>query len=59
MENHFVIRSYGFGELAQMYLPNITLNSASKKFRRWINLNSILKELIPPQTRDLTPKMVM
>jgi len=58
MEQHFVIRTYGFGELAQMYLPGINPNSASAKFRKWISINTTLKSLIPPYVRDLTPKMV-
>ena len=58
MKNHFVIRTYGFGELAQLYSPNVSPITASTKLRRWITLNSTLNELIPPQTRDLTPKMV-
>lgn len=58
MENHFVIRSYGFRELAQLYSPNVCPKTASVKLRKWINLNSVLKKKIPSQIRDLTPKMV-
>lgn len=58
MENHFVIRTYGFGELAQLYSPNVCPKTASVKLRKWISINSTLKKKIPPQTRDLTPKMV-
>jgi len=58
MENHFVIRTYGFGELAQIYLPNTTSKSATYKFRKWININENLKEIIPPYIRELNPKMV-
>lgn len=58
MENHFVIRSYGFGELAQMYLPNIAKNSASISFRKWITLNPKLHTAIPKGTRMIKPKEV-
>lgn len=36
MEDKFKIKSYGFGELAQMYFPNISKKSAAAQFRRWI-----------------------
>ncbi|MCX6256613.1 MAG: DUF4248 domain-containing protein [Bacteroidia bacterium] len=44
----FEIRTYGFGELAQLYFPNNTGSSASKTFGLWIHkcqeLVSALKE---------------
>lgn len=58
MENHFVIRTYGFGELAQMYLPNIAKCSASISFRKWITLNPELHKAIPKGTRMIKPKEV-
>ena len=36
MEEKFRIRSYGFGELAQLYFPNITKKSATWQLRIWI-----------------------
>lgn len=36
MEEKFKIRSYGYGELAQLYFPNISKKSATWQFRRWI-----------------------
>ncbi|WP_296684289.1 DUF4248 domain-containing protein [Flavobacterium sp.] len=36
MEEKFKIKSYGYGELAQMYFPNISKKSASAQLRRWI-----------------------
>ena len=44
----FEIRTYGFGELAQLYFPNNTGSSASITFGLWIHkcqeLVSVLKE---------------
>jgi hypothetical protein len=39
MEEKFRIKSYGYGELAQLYFPNISKKSASAQLRRWIKLN--------------------
>lgn len=60
MENHFVIRTYGFAELAQLYNPNITKNSASYRLKCWIkNSPELVKNLnLKPHTRILTPKQV-
>lgn len=32
----FEIRTYGFGELAQLYFPNVSKMSASHTFTKWI-----------------------
>ena len=37
-EETFKIRSYGKGELAQLYCPHITAAAARKKLMVWINL---------------------
>lgn len=42
MDETFTIRTYGFGELAQLYFPNISKNSASWQLNRWIRENSDL-----------------
>ncbi len=44
-EETFKVRAYGFGELAQLYFPNITKKSASAQLRRWIIENSITPKL--------------
>jgi hypothetical protein len=44
MEEKFRIRSYGFGELAQLYFPNISKNSASWQLTIWINQSKLLKK---------------
>ena len=38
-EGKFKIRAMGFRELAQLYNPNITSQSASNMLRRWIVRN--------------------
>jgi hypothetical protein len=60
------IRTYGFGELAQLYFPKCTKASASRIFSKWINGNPKLvnslkeagwknkqKYLIPKQDKVL------
>lgn len=66
MEKEFIIRSYGYCELAMLYFPNSTKKSASAQLGRWINrsetLNLSLKEkgfkkgrkiLTPNQVREI------
>ena len=36
-EKTFQYRSYGKGELASLYLPNITQQSAVERFNEWID----------------------
>lgn len=35
-ELKFVLRSYGFGELSQLYFPNIKKKSAASNLKKWI-----------------------
>lgn len=35
----FRIRSYGKGELAMLYLPDVTVNSARRTLNSWINVS--------------------
>jgi hypothetical protein len=63
MDDKFKIKSYGFGELAQLYFPNISKKSASAQLRRWIKLSvtvlPMLKNLgYKPGIRLLTPAHV-
>jgi len=60
MEEKFKIRSYGYGELAQLYFPNISKKSASAQLRRWIKLSdNVLHKLktlgYKPGSRLLRP----
>jgi hypothetical protein len=63
MNEQFRIRAYGFGELAQLYFPNITKKSASAQLRRWMKLSkTVMTELenfgYKPGIRILTPAHV-
>lgn len=40
------IRTYGKGELASLYLPNIQPASARRTLRNWINKNIALKNAL-------------
>jgi hypothetical protein len=46
LEDKFAIRTYGFAELAQLYFPAISKNSASSQLSRWINAAPSLKEAL-------------
>ncbi len=59
----FKIRVYGFGELAQLYLPDATPMSASNRLRIWIARNKTLMEKLrsigySKGVKLLTPEMV-
>ena len=60
----FKIREYGRTELAQLYCPKISPESAWRKFKRWINLCPGLLEQLDAlgyteRSRSFTPKMVL
>ncbi len=62
-EDKFKVRAFGYGELAQLYFPQITKQSATIQFRRWIRINNPLPiELNSNGSRKfqkmLTPKQV-
>ena len=54
----FTIRAYGKSELAMMYFPDLTKETAMKKFRFWLSLNPRLKKLVSKKIRSYTPKQV-
>jgi hypothetical protein len=63
MEKIFVIRSYGYCELAMLYFPNSTKKSASAQLGRWIRGNEKLKSQLTemgfkPRKKILTPFQV-
>lgn len=63
MEDTFKIRSYGFQELATMYLPHIQPRSASIRLKVWITRNQHLVDALTnigwiKGCRVLTPEMV-
>lgn len=53
----FIIRCYDKCELARLYFPLLTENSAVDKLRRWIRKCKPLMEEI--QATDFRPKMKM
>jgi len=62
-DQEFKIRSYGFQELAQLYLPEIQPRSASVRLRAWITRNQGLSSKLEQLgflrgCRILTPEMV-
>lgn len=62
-EDKFIVRAFGFGELAQLYFPHVTKKSASAQLRKWIESDIFLsKELTQAgynfSQRLLTPKQV-
>lgn len=62
-EETFKVRAYGYGELAQLYFPNVTNRSATIQFRKWIMTNKKLKKELEdnfykPGQRLLTPLQV-
>jgi hypothetical protein len=59
----FQIRSYGFGELAQLYFPHIAKPSASRMFSRWIHTSPQLIQKMAEtnwkkRSKYFTPKQV-
>jgi hypothetical protein len=63
MEKEFVIRSYGYCELAMLYFPNSTKKSASAQLGRWIRQNERLRSQwlemgFKPRKKLLTPNQV-
>ncbi len=63
METGFKSRAFGFGELAQLYFPNITKKSASAQLRRWIIMSKTVMPMLinlgyKPGNRLLTPVQV-
>lgn len=62
-EDRFIVRGYGKGELAMLYMPGICRSGALKQFNRWIERNTRLTaELIETgydgTERIFTPKQV-
>lgn len=63
MEKKFEIRTFGFGELAQLYFPHITKESSSHMFSRWIyNSPELVARLLEvnwkKRSKYFTPKQV-
>jgi hypothetical protein len=63
MEKEFVIRAYGYCELALLYFPNSNKRSASTQLGRWVRQNEKLKMQLyelsyRPRKKILTPSQV-
>jgi hypothetical protein len=63
MEKEFIIRSYGYCELALLYFPNNNKKSASTQLGRWVRQNEKLKMRLlelgyKPRKKILTPSEV-
>ena len=57
-EEKFVVRAYGKSELAMMYFPKDSQETATNKFRNWLRINPRLKGFIDRSSRCYTPKQV-
>ena len=62
-EEKFKVRALGFGELAQLYFPNISKKSASIQLSRWLKINVELNKNLSVYgfkngQKLLTPKQV-
>lgn len=62
-EKSFQYRSYGKGELAMLYIPNVQQQSAVDRFNEWIEAVPGLKERLlstgmNPRSRHYTPAQV-
>ena len=57
-EEPFTIRAYGKSELAMLYLPKHSKNSALKILKSWIQLNPRLRKLVKSKGNHYTPREV-
>ena len=63
MDQIFTIRTYGFGELAQMYFPAVSPKTASTNLNNWIKSAPALKSALcetgrRPGCKILSPAQV-
>ena len=61
--NNFEIRSYGWQELAILYAPDLTPESAAKRLSTWVQINPTLLTTLEASgwrkgQRVLTPRQV-
>jgi len=62
-QKEFQIRTYGFGELAQLYFPHISKSSASRMFSQWVHSSPQLVQRLneanwKKRAKYLSPKQV-
>lgn len=63
MMDEFTFRTYGKGELAQLYAPAISERAACKKLLTWIKRNTelhdaLLRSGLTPHSKEYTPYQV-
>ena len=56
MNKSFEIRAYGKSELAMIYFPHSSQDTAMKKLRRWFKINPRLRHLVNRDIEDFTPR---
>ena len=57
-EKKFEIRAYKKSQLAMIYFPDYSKESAMRNLREWFRVNPRLRYLVNPSIRNLTPKMI-
>ena len=57
-EKKFLIQAYKKSQLAMIYFPDYSKDSAMRNLREWFRVNPRLRYLVNPKIRTLTPKMV-
>ena len=57
-EKKFIIQAYKKSQLALIYCPGYSKESAMRILREWFRVNPRLRYLVNPRIRTLTPKMV-
>lgn len=58
MEENFKLRTYAFGELAKLYFPNVAHKSASKQFRKWLNIHTRLQQRLADSGYQLCQRII-
>lgn len=46
LNENFIIRAYGWQELAILYAPDLTPESAAKRLTAWVNVNPALPQAL-------------
>ena len=54
----FTIRAYGKSELAMLYFPHLSKESALKRFKEWLRINPRLRHLKAVKGYYYSPKQV-
>ena len=57
-DEKFTIRAYGKSELAMLYFPYNSANSALKQFKVWLKVNPRLRHLLKVSGNFYTSKQV-